>query len=216
MDLTSPSNYRRLDEADDEHFYSVPRLVIHVDENAACALTSYFEKSLPVDGDIIDLMSSFRSHLPKDSNYNSVVGLGMNQEELRNNYSLTDFVTQDLNKLPKLPYLDNQFDACLVSFSIQYLVHPVDFMADVGRILRLGSMCHVAFSNRMFPAKAIAVWQTASDLEKAELIAHYFDASKMFGVPEMEQLVAPDKDYDPLYVVRAKCKSDRENADNQL
>lgn len=216
MSITSLNDFGRIDEADDGLFYSVPRLVSHVDENASAALTTYFQKSLPMDGDIIDLMSSFCSHLPKHRFYKSVVGLGMNQVELQHNSCLTDRLTHDLNKQPKLPYQDNQFDACLISFSIQYLVKPVVLMADVGRILRPGSMCHVAFSNRTFPTKAVAVWQTASDLQKAELISYYFAESKMFDVPEMKQLVAPDKGFDPLYVVRARCKTDPANVVNPV
>ena len=216
MPAASLNDFGRIDEADDGLFYTVPRLVIHVDENASAILTTYFEKSLPVDGDIIDLMSSYRSHLPKHNAYKSVVGLGMNQVELQHNSCLTDHLTHDLNKQPKLPYQDNQFDACLVSFSIQYLLQPVVLMADVGRILRPGGICHVAFSNRMFPTKAVAVWHAASDLQKAELISHYFDASNMFDVPELEQLVAPGKGFDPLYVIRASCMIDRVNMDNSV
>ena len=68
--------------SDDRLFYEMPRLVIHVDENASAELAKYFRSRLPGDGVILDIMSSYRSHLPDDTNFPAVIGLGMNAVEL--------------------------------------------------------------------------------------------------------------------------------------
>ena len=47
-------------------------------------------------------------------------GLGMNEDELRRNPVLTDFVVHDLNVDPTLPYNDNSFDVRVSSS----LSHP--------------------------------------------------------------------------------------------
>ena len=71
-----PYSFRRQDESDDARFYEIPRLLIHVDEPASRALAAYFNDRLPADGDILDLMSAYRSHLPEELSLNSVTGLG--------------------------------------------------------------------------------------------------------------------------------------------
>ena len=199
----SQGNYKRIDESDDSYFYGEPRLLIHVDQHASTTLATYFEQWLPEKGIILDLMSSYCSHLPDGVAYKSVVGLGMNEVELKENPRLTECLVHDLNKDPLLPFDDNYFDACLISFSIQYLLKPVEVLADIARILKPLGVCHVAYSNRTFPTKAVAIWLSSANSEKAKLIKYNFDESLMYDPPEIDWLVASGKGFDPLCVVRA-------------
>ena len=59
-----PEHFAREDSGDDEMFYSLPRLVKHIDEAACTALADYYARALPPGDDILDLMSSCASHLP--------------------------------------------------------------------------------------------------------------------------------------------------------
>ena len=104
----------RVDEADDALFYHTPRLVTHIDEAACKALEGWYRDNLPSGLKILDLMSAWVSHLPKDVIYKRVCGLGMNSRELKENMQLTDWLTQDLNKNPILPFEDSEFDACII------------------------------------------------------------------------------------------------------
>jgi SAM-dependent methyltransferase len=203
IDFSDPRYFQRQDENADTHFYDMPRLVIHVDEHASATLAKWLEENLPPEGDILDLMSAWRSHLPEPNSYRTVVGLGMNTVELNENPALTAAVIQDLNAHPALPFKDNAFDACVISFSLQYLTQPVAVMAEIARVLRPGAKLHVAYSNRLFPTKAVAIWQACSDAERAQLIAEY--ARQAGGLTDMraERLVDPMSGYDPLYVVSA-------------
>ncbi len=117
--------FRRYDETDDGDFYQSPRLVVHIDEPAIAATTKLFCEKLPENGAILDLMSSWRSHLPTDVTYSRVAGLGMNAVELQQNPQLTDYVVQSLNQNPTLPYADGEFDGGMVTVSVQYLTNPV-------------------------------------------------------------------------------------------
>ena len=184
----------------------MPRLLIHVDEHASNTLANYFKKHLPKDSIILDLMSSFSSHLPDNLNFDLVCGLGLNEVELKYNHKLNTSLIHDINLTPNLPFNDKVFDSCLISFSIQYLVNPVSLITDIGRILRPRAMCHVAFSNRMFPTKAVAIWQAISDIERVDLIKSYFKQCKMFDAPKTDLLVKAGQGYDPLFVVRARRK----------
>jgi SAM-dependent methyltransferase len=167
--------FQRFDESDDENFYQQPRLVVHIDDAAITATTALYRQLLPPNSVILDLMSSWRSHLPTDVPFARVAGLGMNAEEMRQNPQLTDHLVQNLNKTPTLPYPDATFDGCVCTVSVQYLTNPIAVFADVARILRPGAPFAVTFSNRMFPTKAVAIWQSLDDAGHQALVRSYFE-----------------------------------------
>lgn len=133
-----PRYFRREDESPDELFYVEPRLTVHIDDDAIAAVTDAFRQLLPDGGIILDLMSSWRSHLPADRRYGRVVGLGMNAEEMAANPQLDEFTVHDLNADPRLPFVDAAFDGCAVTVSVQYLTRPVEVFREVNRVLRPG------------------------------------------------------------------------------
>ena len=202
-----PNSFRRQDESDDARFYELPGLLIHVDEHASRALAANFNDRLPAGGDILDLMSAYRSHLPRQLALNSVAGLGMNKDELSKNTELTGHVVHNLNQNPEMPFDDKEFDACTLSFSFQYLTQPVAVLRDIARLLKPGGTCYIAFSNRMFLTKAMFCWQTATDHQKGEIVAFCFDESGLYETPEADEVVAPSRGCDPLYVVSAQRKT---------
>ena len=193
-----------MDETDDAVFYSQPRIVKHIDEPACTALTEYFRKMLPPNGEILDLMSSCISHLPENIDYKNVVGLGMNQIELEANSRLSSYLVHNLAVNPKLPFENNSFDACTLTVSVQYVVHPILVFQEIGRVLRPNRPCIVSFSNRCFPTKAVSIWHQLSDMGHAQLVAHYFDGSGVFGPPETADISPNRGKTDPLIVVCAK------------
>ena len=182
----------------------MPRLVIHVDEHGSAALTEFYGRDLKSGARVLDLMSAYRSHLPDDGEYARIVGLGMNVTELLENTALRGAVVQDLNRLPVLPFADNSFDNCLISFSIQYLTQPVRVLADVARVLQPGGALYVAYTNRMFPTKAVAVWQACSDAERAQLIRAYLAEAGGYADVTTERLVDVGTGFDPVYLVSVK------------
>lgn len=203
MSPEDPLAFGRENESADTLFYNFPRLVLHVDGETSRALSGWLTANLPAGGDILDLMSAYASHLPTAARLRSVVGLGMNAVELRANPALTAALIADVNALPALPFRDASFDACVLSFSIQYLVRPVAVFAEIGRVLRSGGILHVAYSHRLFPAKAVAVWRAGSDAEHAGLIAHYVQAAGTLARPRFSCPLERSSGYDPLYVVSA-------------
>jgi SAM-dependent methyltransferase len=201
------SYFERIDETDDALFYQMPRLVIHVDDHASNALAEYFAGALPPGGRLLDLMSSYRSHLIADAGLGDVIGLGMNGPELIQNPALLAGIIQDINKLPTLPFADAAFDACILSFSMQYLTSPIQVLAEVARCLKPGGRFYTAYSNRLFPTKAVAVWRSCSDQQRAQLIGQYLDEAGSYEDIQAQQLVAIDSGHDPLFVVTARKKS---------
>jgi SAM-dependent methyltransferase len=154
--------FRRLDDSDDEVFYSTPRLVVHIDDGAIEKVGDIYARLLPQGGAILDLMSSWRSHLPAHLRPTRVVGLGMNRAEMEDNPALTEIVIHNLNRAPRLPFADAEFDGAVVTVSVQYMTSPIETFAEVARVLKPGAPFIVTFSNRMFPTKASPFGRTST------------------------------------------------------
>jgi SAM-dependent methyltransferase len=202
--LTSgPAAYERDDESADDRFYVVPRKVVHIDDGAIAALGRLYAEALPAGGRLLDLMSSWRSHLPAGLSTGEVVGLGMNAEEMADNPQLTKSLVHDVNRDPRLPFGDEEFDGAMCAVSIQYVTHPLLVLREVRRVLRPHAPFVVSFSNRCFPTKAVAVWLGSTDPQHLSLVRSYFDAAGGWkDVTEEDR--SPDGNGDPLYAVWAR------------
>ena len=168
-----PGAFALLDDSEDELFYEPPRLVYHIDEHAVAALTEFYRRVLPPGGVLLDLMSSWVSHLPPETDYAEVIGHGMNAEELAANPRLSRWFVQNLNRNPALPLADNSIDAAMICVSIQYLQKPVEVLRELARVLRPGSPLVISFSNRCFWTKAVAVWRGLDDAGHGRLVELY-------------------------------------------
>lgn len=196
-----PEAFTRYDEAPDEYFYREPRLVTHIDDAAIAAVTQLYREYFPSRGAILDLMSSWVSHLPPEVEYRRVVGLGMNQEELDANPRLTERVVHNLNTNPTLPFDEDTFDGAGICVSVDYLTQPIAVLRDVGRILKPGAPLVITFSNRCFPTKAIALWHMLDDAGHAQLIEHFLlEAGNFSGIHALDRSPHKGKS-DPLYAV---------------
>ena len=190
--------FSKEDPSPDAAFYDFPRFVTHIDDGAIAAVTQAYRDRLPAGGAVLDLMSSWVSHLPADMAYASVVGHGMNAEELAANPRLSRWFVQDLNIDPVLPLDDAAFDGACLCVSVQYLQRPVEVFREVARVLRPGAPFVVPFSNRCFPTKAVAIWQRLSGEEQQRLVRSYMRAAG-FSAVALEDAVPPFGD--PLWVV---------------
>lgn len=185
MELLQDRDRSKLDSSDDALFYEMPRFVTHVDESFIDRLTQLYRDRLAPQTQILDLMSSWVSHLPDDVDFAHIEGHGMNAAELAKNPRLDSYIVQNLNHNPKLPYEDNRFDAVLNAVSVQYLQHPETVFAEVCRVLKPGGVAIVSFSNRMFYQKAIQAWRDGSDRDRLNLVRRYFQSVPEFQTPEV-------------------------------
>jgi SAM-dependent methyltransferase len=194
--------FHRLDESPDPEFYAVPRFVTHIDDGAIAAVTRLYREYLPPGGAVLDLMSSWVSHLPPEVTYGRVAGLGMNAQELAANPRLDAWVVHDLNADPRLPFADVEFDGAACCVSIDYLVRPVEVLRDLARVLRAGAPLVVTFSNRRFPTKVIALWESLDDAGHGQLVAHYLREAG--GWSDVTALDRSPTAGDPLFAVVAR------------
>ena len=194
--------FRRTDESPDENFYAMPRFVTHIDDGAIAAVTQLYREYFPAGGAVLDLMSSWVSHLPPEVQYHRVAGLGMNREELAANPRLSEFAVQNLNEDTRLPYGDGEFDAAGLCVSIDYLTDPIAVLRETARVLRPGAPFVVTFSNRCFPTKAVAIWHALEDADRCGVVAAFFRAAgaELWSRAEILDR-SPGGGGDPLYAV---------------
>ena len=191
--------FDRADPGPDTAFYGPPRLVTHIDEGAIAAVGDLYAE-LSVEGEVLDLMSSWVSHFRAPPR--RLVGLGMNAAELAANPVLAEHVVHDLNVDPVLPFPDASFDDVTCCVSVDYLVRPVEVFGEVARVLRPGGRFVVTFSNRCFPTKAIRGWLATDDRGHLQIVAAYFAAADRFRDLRGERRPTPPGG-DPLCAVWA-------------
>ena len=174
----------RDDDSDDRRFYEAPRLVQHIDARAVATIRDLYGRLISPGSRVLDLMSSWTSHLPRDLVTEAVTGLGMNAEELARNERLQAFDVHDLNRRPRLPYPDAAFDAVICTVSVEYLTQAPAVFADVARVLVPGGLFAVTFSDRWFPTKAIRVWKELHPFERMGLVLELFHQTERFSALE--------------------------------
>ena len=199
--------FDRVDESDDAAFYAVPRFVTHIDDRAIAAVGALYDE-LGIDGDVLDLMSSWVSHFRTPPRRLTV--LGMNADELAANPAASERVLHDLNADSRLPFANATFDHAVCCVSVDYLVNPVPVFADVRRVLRGGGLFVCTFSNRLFPTKAIRAWLATDDRTHCALVTEYFKQSGGWTDPVAELRTPLDEPGDPLYAVYAHARNDPE------
>ena len=199
--------FERADPSDDALFYREPRLVTHIDDATIAALTAFYRERLPAGGRLLDLMSSWISHLPADVRYARVAGHGMNAEELAANERLDERRVRDLNADPTLPWADGAFDAVLIAVSVQYLVDPVAVFREIGRVLSPGGELLLATSRRCFPTKAVRAFQALAPADRLGLYAECLRRTGRFETPEFHDRSpgeGPGGRPDPLWILSAR------------
>ena len=175
----------------------------HIDDQAIDAVTQVYREALPPGGSILDLMSSWVSHLPPEVDYGRVVGLGMNESELARNRRLASWVVHDLNLDPSLPFVDAEFDAATLCVSVDYLTRPAAVLGDVARVIKPGGPLVITFSDRCFPTKAVRGWLEANDEGRKRLVAGWLAESGRWDVAETLSRGRRRPIGDPLYAIIA-------------
>ena len=158
------------DISDDEIFYQQPRLVHHLSDPFRRRLTSLYSEYLLNHHIILDLMSSWVSHLPSNISYKKVIGHGMNEAELSSNERLDKFFVQNLNKKQNMPIEDSSVDVGLIVAGWQYLQYPEKVSLELSRVIKSDSLLIISFTNRAFWTKAPNIWTYSSEEKRIEYV----------------------------------------------
>ncbi|MEO6881342.1 MAG: methyltransferase domain-containing protein [Mycobacteriaceae bacterium] len=197
-----PGFFDRADPSGDDEFYVPLRLVTHIDDAAIAAVRElYAELGLGPHTRVLDLMSSWVSHLPGP--VAELVALGMNAAELDANPAATERLVHDLNADPTLPLADARFDVVTCCVSVDYLTHPVEVLTEAARVLAPDGVVALTFSNRLFPTKAVRGWLAATEQGRCVIASAYLEATGRFSEATVS-LRTPPGVGDPLYAVTAR------------
>ena len=158
------------DICDDEIFYQQPRFVHHLSDSFRNRLTSLYSEYLLNHYIILDLMSSWVSHLPSNISYKKVIGHGMNEAELSSNERLDRFFVQNLNKKQNMPIEDSSVDVGLIVAGWQYLQYPEKVSLELSRVIKSDSLLIISFTNRAFWTKAPNIWTYSSEEKRIEYV----------------------------------------------
>lgn len=214
--LSGATPLPRDDDSDDLLYHREPRLVHHLDETARYNVRSLYGRLLKPHYHILDLMSSWESHIPKSLHSCRVDGLGLNEQELQANGRLSGYLIHDLNKEPKLPYENDSFDAAVCTVSIEYLSRPQEVLSELTRIIRPDGILVITVSERWFPGKQIHPWADLHPFERQSVVMNYLlDQGKFEDIntesirgyprPENDKYSNQMSHSDSLYFIWATC-----------
>jgi len=166
------NNYQRekLDESNDEEFYSDPKFVYHLDANFRQNLSDLYEREIDNNSIVLDLMSSWDSYLPKRKKFKKVIGHGLNKQELEKNKIFDSYWIQNFNLNQEIPLQNESVDYCLMVAAWQYLQYPENLTREIARILSREGKIIIAFSNRAFWHKAPNVWTSSTEEERVKYV----------------------------------------------
>ena len=208
-DFLEPDALQRQDEQSDTHFYRAPRLVGHIDNQASSLLQDLLGRMLSPGAALLDLMASYQSHLPAGF-AGKVTGLGLNDQEMRENKAIDESIVHDLNHQPELPFANESFDGVLCNLSFEYLLQPQEVIQEILRILKRGGLLVISVSDRWFPPKVTRLWTRLHPFERVGYILHHLRDSftdltthSYRGWPRPADDPHPLPESDPLFVISA-------------
>ena len=166
------NNYQRkkLDESNDEEFYSDPKFVYHLDANFRQYLSNIYKNEIEDYSTVLDLMSSWDSYLPEEKKYKKVIGHGLNKKELERNKVFDSYWIQNFNLNQEIPLESESVNYCLMVAAWQYLQYPENLTKEIVRVLNNQGKMIIAFSNRAFWHKAPNIWTTSTEEERVNYV----------------------------------------------
>jgi SAM-dependent methyltransferase len=174
-----------------------------VDSVAVAAITDLYREVMPAGGAILDVMSSWVSHLPPEIDYRRVAGLGIDAHALAENPFLDEWRVQDLNSDPLLPYAGGEFDGAAICGAVQHLTQPAEVIREIGRVLRPGAPLVVSISNRCLCTTPIGCWSLFDEAGQLCLVARYFaEAGNWTDIRCLDR--TPEGGGNPLYAIVAR------------
>jgi SAM-dependent methyltransferase len=194
-----PEDLSRDDETSDEDFYAIPRFVDHLDSIALDTVEQIYARLVTDGATVLDLMAGPDSHLNKVSRPGRIVGLGLNETELKANPALSEYIVKDLNSDPRMPFPNNTFDVVINTVSVDYLTKPIEVFVEVSRVLRPEGLFIVVFSNRMFPPKAVNIWKSSTERQRVGLVRKFFSLAQQFVIGGYYESTGKERPKDDKY-----------------
>ncbi|CBJ28685.1 conserved unknown protein [Ectocarpus siliculosus] len=222
----TPDYFDRPDESEDEKTFATARMQPCLEGAPKEALVEHYARFLTEGAEVLEIGASVASYLPEDLSFSKVVGVGMNDEEMKSNPRLTDTLVQNLNSKPELPYPADSFDFVLVPNSMEFFTDPRLVMREVYRVLKPKGLCMIPFTSqgayKEYEKKQIKMWKTMNDAQHMWIIGSFFKFSADAGwddlkgydmsTGESNMLTKFVGNTNELFVVQAKTQEEKQAA----
>ncbi|CAM9972532.1 unnamed protein product, partial [Ectocarpus sp. 12 AP-2014] len=222
----TPDYFDRPDETEDEKAFATARMQPCLEGSPKEALVEHYARFLTEGAEVLEIGASVDSYLPEDLSFSKVVGVGMNDEEMKANPRLTDTLVQNLNSKPELPYPADSFDFVLVPNSMEFFTDPRLVMREVYRVLKPKGLCMIPFTSqgayKEYEKKQINMWKTMNDAQHMWIIGSFFKFSADAGwddlkgydmsTGESNMLTKLVGNSNELFVVQAKTEEEKQAA----
>ena len=211
MEILNYQQRQKPDNSNDCEFYATPKFVYHLDSNFRKNLSKIYEDEIAENSNILDLMSSWDSYLPKDIKYKKVIGHGLNKDELDRNKAFDNYWIQNFNTNQSIPLENETIDFCLMVAAWQYLQYPEKIAEEIARILKNKGKIIISFSNRAFWHKAPNIWTYSTEEERIDyvrkvLITNGFCEPKVIKKFTNGRSFLPFMTNDPFYCIISEKK----------
>lgn len=180
---------------------------MYIDDEVIGVLMKYYERSFlsaSEDVAILDVCSSWIFYYFEGYKVGKIFGIGMNEDELKKNFILIDYVVWDLNEDLTFSYADNIFDVVTNTVSVDYFIRFLEVMKEVSRVLKLGGMVIMSFLNRCFFIKVVVIWIVMGDLDYVWIVGAYYYFVGGFESFAVEDILFNFGKMDFMYVVIVK------------
>ena len=211
MEILNYQQRQKPDNSNDYEFYATPKFVYHLDSNFRKNLSKIYEDEIAENSNILDLMSSWDSYLPKNIKYKKVIGHGLNKDELDRNKAFDNYWIQNFNTNQSIPLENETIDFCLMVAAWQYLQYPEKIAEEIARILKNKGKIIISFSNRAFWHKAPNIWTYSTEEERIDyvrkiLISNGFYEPKVIKKFTDGNSFLPFMTNDPFYCIISEKK----------
>jgi len=180
-DFWSGNPFSRLDSGNDGQFFKRPALTPFWDSKALQLVSNLYNKLIPSQSRVLDLMAGVHSPLQQsDIETSSIICAGLNQEELDNNPLCSEKTVLDVNSISRLPYPDESFDIVLIHAAIEYVINPKLLFCEISRVLKPSGRIIISFSNRSITEKSIQLWRDAHEFERPAIVLSYLRSAGYF------------------------------------
>jgi SAM-dependent methyltransferase len=216
VDFYSGEDFTRIDDQDDALLYQQPNFEDTFDRASAAELSAFYSNYLQDDDRVLDMMCGAQSYLPMNIDVDTT-GIGLNEDELKANPQLENYVVQNVNTNTDLPFGNNQFDAVVFTAAVEYLIDPVTSFSELSRITRPGGHIIVTFTDHWVARKSIRLWSELYSFERMGLVIDYFNHAERLNplhTETIQGLLRPEDDRDadrklyadPVFAVVAEAR----------
>ncbi|MBL7005217.1 MAG: class I SAM-dependent methyltransferase [Gammaproteobacteria bacterium] len=194
-----------IDEQDDAAFYADCESASYIDITSAKILTQFNNQFIEENTRVIDFMCGAQSFFKSKNKQLTVTGIGLCEDELKENPALNEFIILDVNKRQKLPFEDNSIDTVICSLAVQYIRDLRYTLKEIHRVLKVGGKVIFNYSEKEMLNKMLNIWKELHPFERMAYILQHLRDTQGFDNLHSHSIIGMHRNYDdPEFKLRVQ------------